>query len=135
MSTKGENDEEVSEELSKFLRFVQADLTESSGDFQDEYVEQLQKSIQNIKESREMEERFMLFQELLNDERTEGRAEGRAEGRESMLRVLVRILETKGVIPEELMKRLVEEEDMDSLGNWIEVAAEIESIDQFLEEM
>lgn len=38
LSTKGRNDEEVSEELIRFLKFVKADLKESQNDFQDTYV-------------------------------------------------------------------------------------------------
>jgi len=81
LSTKGENSQEVSESLIKFLHFVSADLTESEKDFQDEFVERLQESVKQVKDSREMEERFMVFQEMLKEEREEGRAEGRAEGR------------------------------------------------------
>ena len=80
LSTRGENDHEVSESLIKFLHYVRADLSESEKDFQDEFVERLQESVKHVKDSREMEERFMLFQELLKEERAEGRAEGLAEG-------------------------------------------------------
>ena len=87
LSSKGENDQEVSESLIKFLHFDSADLAESEKDFGDEFVERLQKSVKHVKESREMEERFMIFQEMLKEEREEGRAEGRAEGRtEELLR-------------------------------------------------
>ena len=53
----------------KFLHFVSADLTESEKDFQDEFVERLQESVKHVKDSREMEERFMVFQEMLKEER------------------------------------------------------------------
>ena len=68
LSTKGKNAEEVPEELVRFLEFVKADIKESQNDFQDEYVKQLQKFVEHIKKDREMEERFMLFEELLKDE-------------------------------------------------------------------
>lgn len=57
LSTKGRNDEEVSEELIRFLKFVKADLKESQNDFQDTYVRKLQKFIKHIKQNREMEEK------------------------------------------------------------------------------
>ena len=63
LSTKGENRETVSEDIVKFLEFVGADLLESEKDFGDEFVKKLQKSVQNVKNSREMEERYMLFEE------------------------------------------------------------------------
>ena len=62
-----------------FLKFVRADLEDSEKDYKDAYVKKLQESIRQVKESREMEERFMLFQEMLRDERAEGKAEGKAE--------------------------------------------------------
>ena len=65
----------------KFLNFVKADLGESESDFEDDFVEKLQETIRRIKTNREMEERFMIFEEMLRDERAEGRAEGLAEGR------------------------------------------------------
>ena len=63
----------------KFLKFVRADLTESERDFKDAYVKKLQESVRHVKESREMEERFMLFQEMLREERAEGKAQSMEE--------------------------------------------------------
>lgn len=118
LSTKGENNQEVSESLIKFLHFVSADLSESEKDFGDEFVERLQKSVKHVKESREMEDRFMIFQEMLKEEREEGRAEGRAEGREEgrteeLLRQVERKLnknKTNEQIAEELELGLTEVE-------------------------
>ena len=132
LSTRGENDEEVTLELKKFLQFVRANDEESEADFHDEFVEQIQESIHSIKVSRKMEERFMLFQELLKDERAEGHAEGRAEGRAEMV---VLFLEDKGVIPEDLHKKIMKEEDLDILSRWVKLAARVESINQFQKEM
>lgn len=128
LSTRGENDAEVSKELVNFLRFVKADLSESEQDFQDKFVEELQKSVKYVKESREMGERFMLFEELLKDERTEGRAEGCTDS-------VLTLLEEKGEIPEELREKLMNEKDLEILKSWIKLAAKAESINQFLEMM
>lgn len=49
-----------SKRTGNILKFVKADLKESQEDFHDIYVKQLQNSIRHIKESREMEERFMI---------------------------------------------------------------------------
>ena len=69
LSTRGENDREVPGELVSFLNFVKADLSESETDFEDDFVEKLQNTIRRIKSNREMEERFMIFEEMLRDER------------------------------------------------------------------
>ena len=49
------------------MEFVEADVLESEKDFDDEFVKKLHKSVQNIKNSREMEERYMLFEEYLKE--------------------------------------------------------------------
>ncbi|MBQ8519772.1 MAG: Rpn family recombination-promoting nuclease/putative transposase [Agathobacter sp.] len=128
LSTKGENDEEVSTALVKFLKFVKADLSESTQDFGDEFVERLQKSVKHVKENREMGERFMLFEELLKDERAEGRAEGLASA-------VVSLLKIKGEISDDLQDRIMNENDSEMLESWLKLAAKAESIDQFLEQM
>ena len=46
---------------------VKADLAGSTKDYQDGFVKKIQESMARIKGSREMEERFMLLEELLRD--------------------------------------------------------------------
>ena len=67
LSTKGKNDDEVPLPLVRFLKFVAAELNESTADYEDEFAEQLQASIRRIKLSREMGERFMLFEEMVRN--------------------------------------------------------------------
>lgn len=67
LSTKGENADEVSGELVKFLEFVKADLRESEESFDDPFVKKLQETIRRVKVSREPEERYMIFQEMLKE--------------------------------------------------------------------
>ncbi len=62
-----------------FLKFVKADLQGSEEDFHDVYVKKLQEFIHRVKENRKMEERFMVFEEMLRDERKEGKKEGRKD--------------------------------------------------------
>lgn len=140
LSTRGKNDADVSESLVKFLKYVHADLSESTKDFEDVFVTKLQKSVRHIKDSREMEERFMLFEELLKDERAEGRAEGLAEGLakgylEALAMSVLSFLEDKGVVPEDLQDKILCEKDMDVLQKWLKLAAKAESIDQFQKEI
>ena len=54
------------------LRKVTVTVTGSEEAFDDPYVEQLQQFIRGIKGSREMEERFMIFEEMLKAERAAG---------------------------------------------------------------
>ena len=86
LSTVGTNEDEVSQDLVKFLKYVGAELEKSNDDYADEFVKRLQKSVEKIKFDREMGRRYMLFEELMKEEYNAGKAEGmelgRAEGME-----------------------------------------------------
>ena len=123
-------------ELVSFLNFVKADLSESETDFEDDFVEKLQNTIRRIKSNREMEERFMIFEEMLRDERAEGKAEGIAEGKtEAVLEMLLELMNDLGEIPDELRNRITSEKDLETLKKWHRLAARSESLDEFLEKM
>jgi hypothetical protein len=111
-----------------FLDFVKADLKESTKDFHDDFVRQLQNSVQKVKSSRRMEENFMILREMLRDERAEGKAEGKAES------VLI-LLEEIGTVSEQLQEKIINEKDMSTLLNWLKLAAKSETIQQFEENM
>ena len=132
LSTRGENDREVPGELVSFLNFVKADLSESETDFEDDFVEKLQNTIRRIKSNREMEERFMIFEEMLRDERAEGKAEGKTE---AVLEMLLELMNDMGEIPDELRNRIASEKDLETLKKWHRLAARSESLDEFLEKM
>lgn len=110
LSTCGENESEISNELLAFLKFVKADLKESQGDFHDDYVKKLQEFIRHVKESREMEERFMTLEEMLKDERKEGRLEAQK-------RIVSKML-LKGLSDEEIMELCdISLEELENLKN------------------
>lgn len=135
LSTKGKNEEEVPQALVHFLKFAGAELEESWEDFEDSFVKQLQKSIQSVKANREMEERFMLFEELLHEEHEAGKEEGREEGRTALLESLFTLLEHKGNVTEELCNLLKVEMDLQKLTGYIKIAANCISIEQFQKEI
>lgn len=128
LNTRGENADEVPNEMVAFLDFVKADLEDSTKDFHDNFVRQLQNSIQKVKSSRRMEENFMILREMLRDERAEGKAEGKAES------VLI-LLEEIGTVSEQLQEKIINEKDMSTLLNWLKLAAKSETIQQFEENM
>ena len=128
LSTKGKNKEQMPQSLVKFLKFVEADLAESEEDFDDELVRQFQTSIRKIKTSREMGERYMLFEELLKEERQEGLAQGRQENaREYILEVLA----DKGEVPAALKEALCEVDSEEELKRLFKLAAKVESTEAF----
>lgn len=124
LSTRGKNRKEVPEGLVKFLKYVRAGLKESTGDFGDGFVERLQDAVRNVKKSREMEGRYMLFQELLNDERAEGKAEGKADA-------VLELLAELGEVPSELGRRIRKEKRLDVLSGYLKKAAVSKSIEEF----
>lgn len=132
LSTKGRNADEVPKELKKFLEFVGADIRESGEDFEDSFVAQLQESIRRIKDDREIGERYMIFEEMLREERSEGKAEGRAEGKAD---AILELLSDFGGISEELRHRIIREKNQQTLNQILRAAASADSMDMFTEKI
>ena len=136
LSTCGNNTAEVPEKLVKFLEFVRAGEADSNRDYQDSFIRKIQKSMEDIRSSREMEEKFMLLEELLKDERAEGRVEGRAEGKAlGKAESILLLLQDSGMIPDELRSKILEEQDTDILSKYLKLAARAESVAEFMKEM
>ena len=132
LSTKGENEEEVPPELVRFLKFVTADLEESEGDFQDELVKQFQETIRNIKTDRKMGERYMIFEEMLREEKQEGRQEGRIEATQE---AVLELLEDLGELPNGIRDRIAGLENLEDLKALHKIAARTDSLQAFAEDM
>ena len=120
----------------KFLKYVKAGLDESTEDFQDDFVQRLQDAVRNVKASREMEERYMLLEELLKEERENGRIEGKAEGKvegkvEGKAESILELLSDLGEVPEELRKKILGEKDLDILKSYLKKASASKTIEEF----
>ena len=64
--------------------------------------------------------------------RKESREEGRLEGQlEICTETILSLLEDFGVIPDELQQLLKKETSLDTLKQWLKLAAKAESIDDF----
>ncbi len=131
LNTHGKNESEVPKELVTFLKYVKADLAGSEEAFDDSYVEQLQNFIRKIKGSREMEERFMIFEEMLKEEREEGREEGRSVLKETLLLCL----QSFGDIPDEVLEQIQAQQDMEVLKNWMQTAFRSKTLEEFVQKM
>ncbi|GAA6409723.1 hypothetical protein K040078D81_38400 [Blautia hominis] len=75
-----------------------------------------------------MEEKFMLLEELLKDERAEGKAEGKAES-------ILLLLQDIGSVSDGLRNKILKEQDMDILLKYLKLAARVDSIADFEKEM
>lgn len=122
LSTKGKNKADISEKIVNFLEFVEADLSESERNFDDEFVKKLQKSVQSVKASREMEEYYMNFELFIKEERAEAKAE-----------VVIELLEEVGTVSDELRETIMCEINSETLTKWIKLAAKSDSVEEFLE--
>ena len=146
LSTCGENEDEVPEPLVNFLRYVKGVLT----NFGDPFVRRLEDSVRQVRASREMEERFMVLQEMMKQERREGReegiaigkiqgrAEGMAEGKARGIAAgkagsVLDILEESGPVPEKLRTRILAETDLAVIRDWLRLAVACGSAEQFAE--
>ncbi|MEW4412567.1 Rpn family recombination-promoting nuclease/putative transposase [Clostridium sp. AN503] len=87
LNTKGKNDAEEAPELVRFLKYVDGAATAEESQ-SDELLSKIEARIAEIKQSRGMEVRYMLFSEMLSDERKEGRLEGLEEGRNKLLQLM-----------------------------------------------
>ena len=138
LSTCGENEDEVPEPLVNFLRYVKGVLT----NFGDPFVRRLEDSVRQVRASLKMEERFMVLQEMMKQERREGREEGiaigkiqgRAEGKaEGKAESVLDILAESGPVPEKLCTRILSETDLAVIKGWLRLAAVCDSVEQFAE--
>ena len=140
LNTHGQNESEVPKELVTLLHYIREDVEGSEREYHDAYVERLQKFIREVKSNREMEERFMVFEEMLRDERAEGREEGRAEGRtegrtEDRKETLLLYLQNLGTVPKSLCERIEKEEDFEALKRWTQLAFQSKSLEEFEEKI
>ena len=112
----------------KLLKFAGAQPSESEKDFEDAFVKRLQNSVKEVKASREMGARYMTFQELLKDEREAGRLEERCQ-------VIIELLEGLGEVPENLLTKIQQEKNLNTLKYWCKLAAKCNVIDEFISKM
>ena len=133
LSTCGTNPGEVPEGLVSFLRYVGLSLQESTKDSEDNYVRQLQAAVRRVKASREWEARFMILQEMLQEQREVGYAKGIAKGKvEDILDLLA---DLPGEVSEELQKFLFDEDDCDVLRKYHRLAASASSVEEFARQL
>lgn len=120
LSTKGKNESEVPMGLVNFLKYVESGCYKSTRDFQDDFVNRLQKAVENVIKNREMEGRYMLFKEMLDEEKAEGKAED-----------IIDLLSDLGMVPDELREKILEEKNLNILRVYLKKAAAAKSIEEF----
>ncbi len=84
LNTKGTNPEEVPKELVQFLSYIDCPKNYVLEN-EDALIQRMQIKIADLKQNRNLEARYMQFQEMMKQER----AEGRTEGHENVLQLIM----------------------------------------------
>lgn len=120
LNTKGENADEVPDELIEFLDYVEHSTAETAGKVKSERVRRVHDRVCRVKLSEEVGVKYMQAWEEKYYEREEGRIEGRKEGRiegreEGRIKILVTQVckkLAKGMEAPDIADMLEEEESM-----------------------
>ena len=132
LSTEGKDTEKIPKELQAFLEFIKTDNSQNNINIDDEYVKGLQRTIRRIKESRELEQEFMTWDDIRRDARLEGKLEGIVEGRkEGMRESVMDLLKELGTIPEDIRSRIMSETKENDLKLMIKAASKASSFEEF----
>ena len=100
----------------------------------------MQQSIQEIKRNRVMGERYMLFEDLLKDEYSEGKKDGLEQGRlegkaEGLMQSILTVLSLRGTVTPELQSRLETITDEVRLNELLSLAVKAEGVEEFEKEL
>ncbi|MDO4323055.1 MAG: Rpn family recombination-promoting nuclease/putative transposase [Lachnospiraceae bacterium] len=124
LNTHGENEDEVSEELVDFLRYVENTTDDTVERMESERIKRIHKRVCEVRASEEIgvkymqawEERYYDKLEAQEEGRAEGRAEGQKAGKEQINELNRRLLEDnriedlkKAVLDMEYQQKLLEE--------------------------
>ena len=102
----------------------------------DEATREIHDYVRQVKVDPEVKVGYMRFDEIINYERQDAKEEGIQEGMlESKREDILELLESYGVVPEEIRSRIVEERDIAVLKKWFQLATKIDSIEKFVKEM
>ena len=124
LSTCGEDEEEVAAGLVNFLRFVGARDDYDKELQKDAFVCKIQTSVEHVKSNREMEARYMLWKEMIQEEREEGQAE---VCRDLIIDLLSDLTDD---IPDKLNELLFQENDVEILKAYFHRIKRVNTIEE-----
>ena len=132
LNAHGRNRDGIPEELLQFLDYVKNTGRTEEISTTDPFVRHLQDSIDKIKQNRGMEERYMLLEEMMRNERQEGKLEGNTEGKQEFL---LTVLESKFSVSSELKEKIMSETDIEKLNLWFQISFKVSSLEEFEQNM
>lgn len=124
LNTRGTRAVNVSPELIHFLHYVEESteaVAEESGEVS---VSRIHERVRQLKRSRELEGNYMRFEELLRDSKKEGKVES-----------IIELLQEVGEVSEDLRTRIRRQTNMETLSQWLKLAAKADSVEEFESKM
>lgn len=124
LNAHGKNRNDIPEELLQFLDYVKNTGRKEGVSTIDPFVRHLQDTIDKIKLNRGMEERYMLLEEMMRNEKREGKQE-----------CLLALLESKFSVSAELKEKIISETDIDKINTWFQLSLKVSSLEEFKQNM
>ena len=132
LNTHGKNREDIPEELLQFLDYVKNIGRKEEISMTDPFVRHLQNTIDKIKLDRGMEERYMLLEEMMRNEKQKGIQEG---SQKMIAQCIIESLESRFVIPVELRESIISETESNKLSAWFQLSLKVSSLEEFEQNM
>ena len=132
LNAHGQNRGDIPDELLQFLDYVKDTGRTGTVSTTDPFVRHLQVTIDTIKQNRSMEERYMLLEEMMRNEKQEGKQEGNIEGKQEFL---LTALESKFSISTDLKEKIIAETDINKLNTWFKLSLQASSQEDFEKSM
>lgn len=132
LNTRGKNEDEVPAELIHFLKYMEQSTDEYVAGVTEDSIIRLHERVTELKQWRGLEARYMTFEELLKKRESKGIAEGIVQGKAEGI---FELLEEHGEIPVYIREKISAERDLDTLTEWLKLAAKAVSVEAFIKEM
>ena len=128
----GKDRDSIPDELLQFLDYVKDVGCAETISTTDPFVRHLQHTIDAIKQNRSMEERYMLLEEMMRNEKQEGKQQG---SQQMLVQCLVDFLEAKFSVSDTMVKKIESETDICKLQAWFQLSLKVSSIEEFEKNM
>ena len=132
LNAHGRNRDSIPDELLQFLDYVKDTGRTETISTTDSFVRRLQNTIDAIKQNRSMEERYMLLEEMMRNEKQEGIQQG---SQQMIVQCLSDFLESKFSVSDTMMKKNESETDLCKLQAWFQLSLKMSSIEEFEKNM
>ena len=125
---KGGTEGNPPERLRKLLQYIDGGRSEEDLEPEETEALEIAQMVNQIKKDAEVTVKYMKQWEKLQKVYHDGQ-------RERSIEDIMELLEDYGVIPEELHKKILSEQDPDTLKKWLKLAAKVSSMDEFAAKM